>query len=107
MVRKAKKNIRDVAVIVKGIMEAHPKTRDDDFLLYAYVLNKFGQSKNIPFWDMAALVKMSQLPSMESIGRARRKVQELYPELQAEKKILEARTNNQEEYIEFSQDRRI
>ena len=28
MVRKSKKNVRDVAVMVKEILEQHPKTRD-------------------------------------------------------------------------------
>ena len=33
MARKSRKNVRDVAVMVKEILEQHPKTRDDDYLL--------------------------------------------------------------------------
>lgn len=106
MVRKSKLNtrIRDLAVIVKDIMTAHTKARDDDFLLYAYVLNYYGYSKDTSFWEIRTLVQQTLIPSMESVGRARRKAQELYPELRASKVVEDARLENTAEYIDFAQD---
>ena len=104
MVRKSKKHVRDVAVMVKEILEQHPKTRDDDYLLYAFVLNKYGMSKDIGFWNIAVAVKEAKIPSQESVGRARRKAQELYPQLKATPDVEEARINKTGEYIEFAQD---
>lgn len=104
MARKAKKNVRDVAVMVKEILEQYPNTRNDDYLLYAYVLNKYGLSKNISFWEIREKVQNATIPSQESVGRARRKAQELYPELQASVSVENARLEMTGEYISFSQD---
>ena len=69
--------IRNTAEIVKEILEQKPRARDCDFVLYGFVLNKYGYSVSIPFNELANLVKAEELPSMETVGRARRKVMEL------------------------------
>ena len=76
--------IRNTAEIVKEILEQKPRARDCDFVLYGFVLNKYGYSVSIPFNEVANLVKAEELPSMETVGRARRKVMELYPSLRGD-----------------------
>ena len=50
------KRISVVSDIVEGILRRHPEARDDDFLLYAFVLNHYGHSKRTLFhgvrWQM-------------------------------------------------------
>lgn len=66
---------------VKTILGIHRLAREDDNILYAYVLNLYGYSKDISWWKVTELVSSQRLPSIESVGRVRRKCQELYPEL--------------------------
>ena len=49
--------IRNTAEIVKEILEQKPRARDCDFVLYGFVLNKYGYSVSIPFNELANLVK--------------------------------------------------
>lgn len=92
--------IRNTAEIVKEILEQKPRARDCGF-----VLNKYGYSVNIPFNELANLVKAEELPSMETVGRARRKVMELYPSLRGDS--YKVRLDNTAEYIEFAQDKSV
>lgn len=97
--------IRNTAEIVKEILEQKPRARDCDFVLYGFVLNKYGYSVSIPFNELANLVKAEELPSMETVGRARRKVMELYPALRGDS--YKVRIDNTAEYIEFAQDKSV
>lgn len=88
--------------LVKEILTRQPLARDDDYILYAYVLNRYGISKDITFWDLRSKVQESIVPSMESVGRARRKCQELYPALRASKRVARGRADQVEEYESFA-----
>lgn len=93
--------------IVKEILVKSPQARDDDYTLYAYVLNHYGISKNITFWDLRTKVKDGEVPSMESVGRARRKCQELYPGLRASQPVAKGRAEQVEVYEDFASQRAI
>ena len=56
--------VRQVAELVKEILEQKPRARDCDFVLYGFVLNKYGYSINIPFCELAERVKAKEIPSM-------------------------------------------
>lgn len=90
----------DMYDLVKRIMTEHSATRDDDFKLYARVCYaKVPASMNYSFpyalWHHTEM----NLPSYESVTRARRKVQELEPELRG--KLYAKRHEKQEEYREL------
>lgn len=72
---------------VKYILEKFPQTRDSDKVLLWWVW----QDAN--FADAYTITKAAffSAPSAESITRARRKVQEEFPHLQATKQVQEAR----------------
>lgn len=93
--------------LVKAILTEKPLARDDDYTLYGYVLNHYGLSKNITFWDIRANVKDGIIPSMESVGRARRKCQELYPALRASKRVAEGRAEQVPDYESFAAQNRV
>lgn len=100
-------NIRNTSELVKSIMTANKSSRSDDFTLYGFVLNKYGYSVSTPFLAVAMAVKDNVIPSMETVGRCRRRVQELYPELQAVEKVQSNRDELQLDYVEFVKDKRI
>lgn len=94
--------VRQVAELVKEILEQKPRARDCDFVLYGFVLNKYGYSVNIPFNELANLVKAKEIPSMETVGRTRRKCMELYPSLRG--KSYEPREERQLEFVDLAKD---
>lgn len=68
--------------IVEQILTENPATRDDDMLLYGAFMARFmivGIDES--FYHVCSTAKSRDLPSYESISRARRKVQEQYPHL--------------------------
>lgn len=76
------KKITDNKELVKHILEKFPEARDSDFRLYGFVCSMVCPDVlNKPFryclWNHAKL----DMPSYESVTRARRKIQEVYPHL--------------------------
>jgi len=83
---------------VKEVLEDHPQTRSNDFLLIRYVLGRVKPETLIMTFSRVMLyAKEMELPSFASITRARRVVFKQYPELCPEEtKII--RKKEQEEY---------
>lgn len=96
------KKLNKISEIVERIMRTIPSTRDDDFLLYAYVLNAYGYSKDISFWTLRHLVIKKIVPSMECVGRCRRKLQEMYFELHAVEPVEKGRAKQVPRYRKFA-----
>lgn len=73
---------------VKRILTIYPTTRNSDKALIGEVLRSIGAVTTVEYFGDKEAVLLEQLlsgklPSFESITRARRKVQELHPELEA------------------------
>ena len=72
--------------IVKSILEKHPETRGDDFLLYAEVIREYRpELAKLSVLDFFVAHKNLYCPSYESLTRVRRRVQEKHPELLSDK----------------------
>lgn len=97
-----KTRLKMLAKIIKSIMETRRATRNDDYLLYAYYLNTCGISKSVSYWDLCTKIKCKEVASMESVGRTRRKLQELYPDLAADPNAELSRRSKEPEYRDFS-----
>lgn len=92
--------IKDYYNEVRDILIEYPKTRDDDMQLYAiFVAKKAGVSKNDTFYYVLMHHNEYNLPSYESVTRARRKVQECEFTLRGTKRTK--RKDLQEEYREY------
>lgn len=98
--------IHKVSEVVEKVLRSVPSSRDDDFLLYAHVLNAYGYSKNTTFWELRSLVINKVVPSMECVGRCRRKMQEIYPELAAIAPVEAGRRAQIPEYRNYATDMR-
>ena len=104
----AKEKLNTMAIKVEEILRTKSNARDDDNVLYAYFLNSLGVSvRRTSFWEIARRVVNGDLQSMESVGRVRRKVQELNPELvgTAEKRKIRYKAIN--DYKEFARQKEL
>lgn len=72
--------------IVKPILEQHPETRGDDFLLYAEVIKEYRpELAELSVLHFFIAHKDLYCPSYNSITRVRRRLQKKHPELLSEK----------------------
>ena len=96
--------VNKIERIVKGVLEMYPTTRDDDFMLVACVYNTIseGRTNCISFNSTMVNHKNMGLPSMESITRARRKLQSEYEELRATESMRRIRRKEEQDFKEYS-----
>lgn len=97
-----------LAELVKSILEDDKKARNSDYHLWMRVCEiTCPESLYSSFYYVLEHHNDLGLPNFESVGRTRRKVQELYPELQSDEKIHEERARREEEYREFSREVKV
>lgn len=90
------KYIKQTSDMVKEILQTVPATRNSDMLLYYHVCLEIDKTVlKLPFWLVLLDLKAYGLPPIASVGRARRKLQRAYPELRADKKVKDKRTENE------------
>lgn len=80
---------------VKSIMERDERARNDDKFLIISVLRAMGFKIYIDYKDLP------NIPSFESITRARRKLQEIHSELAPQEHIEVARSNKEQKIREL------
>lgn len=61
--------------IVTEILETKPIARTDDFILYGFVLKRFGVSLDMSLKEFFVSYKKLNVPSFKSIERTRRLIQ--------------------------------
>ena len=104
----AKQKLNTMAIKVEEILRNKSKARDDDNVLYAYFLNSLGVSvRRTSFWEITRRVVNGDLPSMESVGRVRRKVQGRKPELVGTAEERKIRYKAMDDYKEFARQKEI
>lgn len=93
--------------LVTDILMTKPETRDSDNKLYYQVLKAVGRQNGVDI-DVMSLpnyllhMKDYKLPSIETVGRCRRKAIELYPELAGSKEVQNKRRANINEYKNYA-----
>ena len=85
---------------VRTMLERYPVTRDDDRKLALAVWCEFYGLD--PYTPVRDVLRNEKLPSQESIGRARRKIQEVDETLRGTKYKEKVRMNAQIEFIEYA-----
>ena len=101
------KRLKELSNRVKSVLEKNVSARNSDNVLYLHVLRSYGEEKGLDIDNMSVPMlllhcKDMGLPSLESMGRARRKVQEIYPELRAGDNVQAMRAEQEEAYREFA-----
>jgi hypothetical protein len=96
--------LRNLTELVKTIMEQQPETRSSDNLLYIEVLKRTTSQNvlNMPVWLFYQNLTEWQLPSIETVGRCRRKAQQENPHLKAKPEVEGFRYDRETEFIEFA-----
>lgn len=96
--------LRNMTELVKTIMEQQPETRSSDNLLYIEVLKRCTSQNvlNMPVWSFYQNLREWQLPSIETVGRCRRKAQQENPHLKAKPEVEGFRYDRETEFIEFA-----
>lgn len=103
------RRLRELSNRVKTILETNERARNSDNVLYLYVLRSYGKERGLDIDTMSVPMlllhcKDMGLPSLESMGRARRKVQELYPELRANNDVQAMKEEQEEAYKQFARE---
>lgn len=95
--------LKTTAHLVRDILYRKPFTRNSDEKLYIEVVRGIDRkAATMPFWYVLEHRKDFGLPSLESVGRCRRKVVEKNPELAGTDKVEGFRAMEEQEYREWA-----
>lgn len=97
-------NLRTMTELVKTILEQQPETRSSDNLLYIEVLRRCTNQQvlNMPVWMFYKNQREWQIPSIETVGRCRRKAQQENPHLKATAEVESWRYDKETEFMRFA-----
>lgn len=97
--------IKMVEPLVKVILEEDKEARKDDFKLIAEVYHRINQEVGKLSFNVVMLGhKTLNLPPVETITRARRKLQNKYEHLRANETIEKLRANEEEEFRRYAKE---
>lgn len=86
--------------MVREVLKRDPKARDDDRILTLDVwCNVFGIN---PWSPVAEVMRNKDLPSQESLGRVRRKIQQTEENLRGSKAKEQVRMDAQRDYLDYA-----
>lgn len=103
------KRMKELSIRVKTILEANENARNSDNILYLHILRSYGAESGLDIDKMSVPMlflhcKDMGLPSLESTGRARRKVQEMYPHLRCDDNVQIGRELQEETYRQYAKE---
>lgn len=95
--------LNKVKDVVANVLIDNPETRGDDDLLYIEVCRKYSDiAVRLPFEEIWRCRKQYGLPNYESVGRARRKLQEEFLHLRPSVSCLMAKKAEEKAYRAFA-----
>ena len=94
-----KKIFRKTNILVKELLTNHPETRNSDALLYIKVVQRLNSSAlEKPFEEVMTSLEEMGLPCFETVRRTRQKLQNEFPNLQADEIVQDFRSYREEEF---------
>lgn len=101
------KELQTISELVEDILKRCPEARNSDNALYLQVLKEKGLQKGIDLENMSVLsffmkIKELGVPSIESVGRCRRKIVEAHPELAGNDIVEGYRVTNERTFREYA-----
>ena len=97
------KELYTTTELVKDVLEKEPNARNSDMLLYVKVCERVNsEALNEEFWYVLMNLKDYNLPNMETVRRARQKIQAEYPELAANSAVQGHRLLNEEVFRDYA-----
>lgn len=97
-------NLKTLTELVRIVLEQQPETRSSDNLLYIEVLRRCTNQQvlNMPVWMFYTNLIEWHLPSIETVGRCRRKAQQENPHLKATADVQDWRNDKEAEFVQFA-----
>lgn len=93
--------LTDLQKYVRLVLENNEKSRESDRVLCLDVYRQLGVDTRASF---ESVLMCETLPSLESIGRCRRKLQATYPHLRASDNVIEYRAERADTFKDYSHD---
>ena len=98
--------LKNTTMKVRQVLATVPAARNSDNILYLEVVRLIDQHVlRLPLAVVLNNLKEYNLPTIETVGRCRRKLQAQFPELRADKTVEEFRTELEAEFREWAGDR--
>ena len=98
--------LKNTTMKVRQVLATVPAARNSDNILYLEVVRLIDQHVlRLPLAVVLNNLKDYNLPSMETVGRCRRKLQAQFPELRADKTVEKSRSELEAEFREWAGDR--
>lgn len=98
-------NLKTVEGKVKAVLQKNEDARNDDMVLYLALCNLYLKNAGtMPPAEIMTRHKELGLPSFESVGRTRRKLQEKYPELLGSTRVRRLRTAGEKAYRKYAKE---
>lgn len=101
------KELLSTTEMVEVILKADPKTRSNDNLLYIRLVDMLGRRDHVDYIHMPMIAFYDQLPTLdvptiETVSRLRRKVQQKNPELKATEAVENFRAEREEMFRAYA-----
>lgn len=90
---------------VEDMLAQYPICRDSDRILISAIYSTY-YGVDVKHESFTDVMMRDNLPSFDSIGRARRKAQEEYPELRGSAESQERRKENEKRVLAYVRDRK-
>ncbi len=98
-------NLKTIEGKVKVILQKNEDARNDDMMLYLALCNLYLEDAgNMPLAQIMTKHKELGLPSFESVGRTRRKLQERHPELLGSVRKQKIRAAGEKAYCKYAKE---
>lgn len=99
------RNLKTIEGKVKAILEKDEEARNDDMTLYLKVCNTCLKGTGaMPFAEVMLQYRYLGLPSFESVGRTRRKLQAQFPELMGSVRVQKLRAAQEKAYRKYAKE---
>ena len=99
------KNLKTIESKVKAILQKNEEARNDDMTLYLKVCNICVKGTGaMPFAEVMLQYRYLGLPSFESVGRTRRKLQAQFPELMGSVCVQKLRAAREKAYRKYAKE---
>lgn len=100
-------SLRKTTDLVYDILLHNEKARDSDNELYIKVLEHYGNKLGVNFDHVTVtsffrVYRKYRIPSIETVGRCRRKLQEEHAELSASDRITNERMNRESQFRDYA-----
>jgi hypothetical protein len=101
--------LKDLSKKVQAVLEKDEASRNSDNVLLLHLLREIGKEQGVDVDTMSLPMYLlhgrdMNLPTLESVGRARRKVQAAHPELRGDDDVEACREELEEAYRRFARE---